>query len=61
VRAATRERTQTAPRRRANSINPDGIRAQDIIESLEGDIQEEPGHARRFGERIKELLPRKSR
>ncbi len=39
----------------ANSINPDGVRAQAIIESLEQDIQEELGHARRFGERIKEL------
>jgi bacterioferritin len=39
----------------ANSINPDGVRAQEIIESLEQDIQEELGHARQYGERIKEL------
>ena len=39
----------------AGSINPDGVRAQEIIESLKGDIGEELGHARRFGERIKEL------
>src|SRR5919112_1965302 len=39
----------------ANSINPEGIRAQEVIESLEEDIQEELGHARQFGERIKEL------
>ena len=39
----------------ANSINPDGARAQEIIESLEQDIQEELGHARQFGARIKEL------
>jgi bacterioferritin len=39
----------------ANSINPDGVRAQEIIESLEEDIQEELGHARQFGSRIKEL------
>jgi bacterioferritin len=39
----------------ANSINPDGVRAQEIIESLEEDIEEELGHARRFGQRIKEL------
>ena len=39
----------------ANSINPDGVRAQEIIESLEQDIDEELGHARRFGNRIKEL------
>jgi bacterioferritin len=39
----------------ANSINPDGVRAQEIIESLKEDIQEELGHATRFGTRIKEL------
>jgi bacterioferritin len=39
----------------ANSINPDGVRAQEIIESLETDVQEELGHARDFGARIKEL------
>jgi bacterioferritin len=39
----------------ANSINPDGVRAQEIIESLEQDVQEELGHARQFGERIREL------
>jgi bacterioferritin len=39
----------------ANSINPDGVRAQEIIESLKADIEEELGHARRYGERIKDL------
>jgi bacterioferritin len=39
----------------SNSINPDGVRAQEIIESLEQDIQEELGHAQQFGNRIKEL------
>ena len=39
----------------ANSINPDGVRAQEIIESLQKDIQEELGHAQDFGNRIKEL------
>ena len=39
----------------ANSINPDGVRAQEIIQSLEADIDEELGHARQFGKRIKEL------
>ncbi len=38
-----------------NSINPDGIRAQEIIESLTKDIQEELGHAIQFATRIKEL------
>src|SRR5206468_3781328 len=39
----------------ANSINPDGVRAQEIIESLQQDIQEELGHAQQFAHRIKEL------
>ena len=39
----------------AGSINPDGVRAQEIIESLKGDIQEELGHAHQFASRIKEL------
>lgn len=42
----------------AASINPDGIRAQEIIEALENDIEEELGHARKFGARIKELYGR---
>ena len=39
----------------SNSVNPDGVRAQEIVESLEQDIQEELGHARQFANRIKEL------
>jgi bacterioferritin len=39
----------------ANSINPDGVRAQEIVESLQADIQEELGHATQFAQRIKEL------
>ena len=39
----------------ANSVNPDGVRAQEIKEALEEDIQDELGHAQRFAQRIKEL------
>src|SRR3954463_956035 len=39
----------------ANSVNPDGVRAQEIIESLRQDIQEELGHAQQYASRIKEL------
>jgi bacterioferritin len=39
----------------ANSVNPDGVRAQEIIEALRQDIQEELGHAQQFAKRIKEL------
>ena len=38
-----------------NSINPDGVRAQEIVESLQADIQEELGHAQQFAQRIKEF------
>ena len=39
----------------AGSINPDGIRAREVVEALAEDVDEELGHARRFAERIKEL------
>ncbi len=39
----------------ANSVNPDGVRAQEVIKSLREDIQEELGHATQFATRIKEL------
>ena len=39
----------------AASVNLDGVRAQEIKESLSEDIEEELGHARLFAERIKEL------
>ena len=38
-----------------NSVNPDGVRAQEIIESLAEDVTEELGHAQAFAQRIKEL------
>lgn len=39
----------------ANSVNPDGVRAQEVIESLAADVQEELGHAQQYANRIKEL------
>jgi bacterioferritin len=38
-----------------NSINPDGVRAQEVKESVDEDIQEELTHAQQFAARIKEL------
>jgi bacterioferritin len=38
-----------------NSVNPDGVRAQEIIESLAEDVTEELGHAQQYAQRIKEL------
>lgn len=39
----------------ANSINLDGVRAEEIKKSLGADITAEIGHAQQFGRRIKEL------
>jgi len=39
----------------AASTNLDGVRAQEIRESLAEDVEEELGHAKQFANRIKEL------
>lgn len=39
----------------ANSINLDGVRAEEVKKSLAADITEELGHAQRLGARIKQL------
>ena len=39
----------------ANSVNPDGVRAEEIKKSLAADVTEELTHAQQFGRRIKEL------
>jgi bacterioferritin len=39
----------------AAATNLDGVRAQEIRQSLEEDVEEELGHARLFARRIKEL------
>jgi bacterioferritin len=39
----------------AASVNLDGVRAQEIKQSLEAEVEDELGHARRFARRIKEL------
>ena len=39
----------------ANSINPDGVRAEEIKKSLATDVMAEIGHAQQFAKRIKEL------
>jgi bacterioferritin len=39
----------------ANSVNLDGVRAEEIKKSLGADITAEIGHAQQFGKRIKEL------
>jgi bacterioferritin len=39
----------------AASVNLDGVRAMEIKESLDKEVEDELGHARQFAERIKEL------
>ena len=39
----------------SQSINPDGVRAMEIRESLQADVGEELGHAQQIARRIKEL------
>jgi bacterioferritin len=39
----------------ANAAHLDGIRAEEIAEALDADVQAELGHARTFARRIKEL------
>ena len=39
----------------ANSINLDGVRAEEIKKSLAADVTEELAHAQQFGNRIKQL------
>jgi bacterioferritin len=39
----------------ASSVNPDGVRAQEIVRSLAADVTEELGHAQQFADRIKDL------
>ena len=39
----------------SSSTNLDGVRAQEIRESLAEDVEEELGHAKQFANRIKEL------
>jgi bacterioferritin len=39
----------------ANSVNLEGVRAEEIKESLAADVNDEVGHAQQFARRIKEL------
>jgi bacterioferritin len=42
----------------ANSVDLDGVRAQEVKDALDADVAEELGHARQFAARIKELYGR---
>ena len=45
----------------ANTINPDGVRAREVVENLEQDIQEELGHAQQFGNADQGAVRRRAR
>jgi bacterioferritin len=55
LQSAYMEELETVMNYRTNSIVLDGVRAQEIKESLEEDIQEELGHAALLGQRLKQL------
>lgn len=55
LRSAYLEELETVINYRTNSIVLDGVRAQEIKEGLEADIQEELGHAELIGQRLKQL------
>jgi bacterioferritin len=39
----------------ATSVNPDGVRAREVVEHIEREIADELGHAQQLAQRIKEL------
>ncbi|WP_251328378.1 ferritin-like domain-containing protein [Haloplanus pelagicus] len=55
LQSAYMEELETVINYRTNSIVLEGVRAQEIKESLEEDIQEELGHAELLGQRLKQL------
>jgi bacterioferritin len=55
LRTAYSDELETVMNYLTNSIILDGVRAQEIRESLEADIQEELTHAQQLGDRLKQL------
>ncbi|MFB6136643.1 MAG: ferritin-like domain-containing protein [Halobacteriaceae archaeon] len=55
LRQAYEDEIETVMNYLSNSIVLDGVRAEEIKESLQTDIQEELGHAEQLGERLKQL------
>ena len=49
---------ETVMNYQANAIVLDGVRAEEIKESLKQDVQEELGHAEQLGQRLKQLEER---
>ncbi|GGL53704.1 ferritin-like domain-containing protein [Halocalculus aciditolerans] len=55
LQKAYQDEIETVMNYLSNSIVLDGVRAEEIKESLQTDIQEELGHAEQLGERLKQL------
>lgn len=55
LKQAYQDEIETVMNYMSNSIVLDGVRAEEIKESLQADIQEELGHAEQLGERLKQL------
>jgi len=55
LQAAYMDELETVMNYQTNAIVLDGVRAEEIKESLKADIQEELGHAEQLGQRLKQL------
>jgi len=55
LRKAYGDEMETVMNYQTNAIVLDGVRAEEIKESLQQDIQEELGHAEQLGQRLKQL------
>ena len=55
LRKAYTDEIETVMNYQTNAIVLDGVRAEEIKESLQTDIQEELGHAEMLGQRLKQL------
>ncbi|GGL24056.1 hypothetical protein GCM10009037_04430 [Halarchaeum grantii] len=55
LKKAYQDEIETVMNYMSNSIVLDGVRAEEIKESLQADIQEELGHAEQLGNRLKQL------
>jgi bacterioferritin len=55
LRTAYMDELETVMNYQTNAVVLDGVRAEEIKESLRADIQEELGHAEQLGQRLKQL------
>jgi len=55
LKKAYQDEIETVMNYQTNAIVLDGVRAEEIKESLQADVQEELDHSRRLGERLKQL------